>query len=236
MLQRHSLILWANASEEPFEVSLKKAYELLQKLKEFGVELSPNYITAKRKKDAQTFDWRIDTLEELLRKGVNKEGNTVFLDLGYRVSFFSSLKEDNSASISLLVGVSNIKFINNFIVNLPLSLSMYDDNQLNERLIEVFKKCIEVFNPFWACIGNSANVRRHDGYWGDKLPKSIQWVNYFNNEISQMLGENAIMTSPVRIKEKFHSGYLLVLKNQPINDDIEEDIILQQRVNNYFKL
>ncbi len=167
---------------------------------------------------------------------MNKEGKTIFPDLGYRVSFFSSFKEDESASISLLIGVRSTKFINNFIVNLPLSFPIYEDNQLNERLVELFKNCIDVFNPFWACIGNSTNLRRYDGYWGEQVPKSIQWVNYFNNEVAQRLCENMILTSPVRIKEKFNSGYLLVIKNQPINDENEEDIILQQQVNNYFKL
>lgn len=236
MLHRHSLILWASASNENFEASLKKSNELLSALKEFGYELSPNYITAKRKKDAQPFDWSTDTLAELLKKGVNKEGKKTFSDLGYRVSFFSSLKEDDSAGISLLVGVSNTNFINNFIVNLPLSLPMYDDNLLNEKLIKVFKECIKIFNPFWACIGNSVNLRRYDGYWGEKLPTAIHWVNYFDNEISQLLGDNAIMASPVSIKEKFHHGYYLVLKNKPINDVSEEDIILQQRANKHFKL
>lgn len=236
MLQRHSLIFWSNASNENFEESLKKSNKLLFVLKEFGYELSPNYITAKRKKDVQIFDWSIDTLAELLKKGVNKEGKTTFSDLGYRVSFFSSLKEDDSAGISLLVGVSNPNFINNFIVNLPLSLPMYDDNLLNEKLIKVFKECIKILNPFWACISNSANLKRYDGYWGEKLPTAIHWVNYFDNEISQVFGESAIMTSPVSIKENFHHGYCLVLKNKPINDIIEEDIILQQRANKHFRL
>lgn len=236
MVQRHSLILWSNANNEDFEISLRKANELLLTLKKFGLELSPNYITAKRKKDAKIFDWSTETLAELLKRGINKEGKIIFSDLGYRVSFFSSLKEDDSAAINLLVGVSNPNFTNKFIVNLPLSLPIYDDNQVNERLITVFKECIKILNPFWACIGNSTNLRRYDGYWNEKLPTSIQWVNYFDNEISQMFGENIIKTSPIISKEKFHLGYFLVLKNQPINDDNEKDIILQQKANKHFKL
>lgn len=37
-------------------------------------------------------------------------------------------------------------------------------------------------------------------------------------------------------KEKFHSGYLIVLKDKPINDEIGDDIKLQQRANKYFDL
>lgn len=236
MLQRHSLILWGKANNEDFQVNLKKVNDLLFVLKEFGPELSPNYLTAKRKKDAQNFDWCLKTLEQLLKKGINKEGKTPFPDLGYRVSFFSSLKDDDSAGISMLVGASNPNITNNFIVNLPLSLPIYDSPEVNKRLITVFKKCVEIFNPFWACIGNGVNLRRYDGYWGDKVPTAIHWVNYFGSEVSQTIGETKIMSSPTCTKNKVHSGYFLVLKDEPINDEVEDDIKLQQRANKYFRL
>lgn len=236
MLQRHSLVLWANAVNEDFQVSLNKAHDLLLALREFGPELSPNYITAKRKKDAPNFDWSLETLQELLKKGINKEGKTVFPDLGYRVSFFSSLKDDDSAGISMLVGASNSSITNNFIVNLPLSLPINESLEVNKRLIIVFKECIRILNPFWACIGNGVNLRRYDGYWGDKLPTAIHWVNYFGNDISKTLGDAKITSSPAYFKEKFHSGYLVVLKDGPINDEVEDDIKLQQRANKYFSL
>lgn len=236
MLQRHSLILWANAASEDFQVSVNKAHNLLLALKEFGPELSPNYITAKRKKDAPNFDWSLETLQGLLKKGINKEGKTVFSDLGYRVSFFSSLKDDDSAGISMLVGASNSSITNNFIVNLPLSLPIYESPEVNKRLITVFKECVRIFNPFWACIGNGVNLRRYDGYWGDKLPTAIHWVNYFGSDISKTIGNAKITSSPTYSKEKLHSGYLIVLKDGPINDEIGDDIKLQQSANKYFNL
>lgn len=236
MLQRHSLILWANAANEDFQVSLNKAHDLLLALKEFGPELSPNYITAKKKKEAPNFDWSLETLQELLKKGVNKEGKTVFPDLGYSVSFFSSLKDDDSAGISMLVGASNSSITNNFIVNLPLSLPIYESPEVNKRLITVFKECVRIFSPFWACIGNGVNLRRYDGYWSDKLPTAIHWVNYFGSDVSKTFGEAKITSSPTYSKEKLHSGYLIVLKDGPINDEIEDDIKLQQRANSHFSL
>jgi len=236
MLQSHSLILWSYANIEDFEVSLKKADDLLSALRKFGPELSPNYSTVYRKRDAKPLDWKPETLEKLLKKGVNKEGNKIFLDLGYGLSFFSNLNDNDSAGISLTVGTSNPKFKNNFHVDLPLSLPIYDDEQVNNRLITVFKECIKVFNPFGACISNDVNIRSYDGYWNDGLPTAIHWVNYFDDEISKRLGENRIMTSPISEKEKFHTGYFLMLKNKPINVDFEDDIILQQKANEYFRL
>lgn len=236
MIQRHSFILWAKATNEDFKVSLNKVHELLLALKDFGPQLSPNYITAKRKKNALNFDWYIETLEELLKKGVNKEGKTIFPELGYRLSFFSSLKDDDSAGISILIGASNPIITNTFVVNLPLSSPIYGSYEVNKRLISLFKKCIVVFNPFWACIGNGVNIRRYDGYWADKLPTAIHWVNYFGNEVSKTFEETKIKSAPIYTKEKFHSGYLLVLKDEPINDEIEDDIKLQQKANKYFGL
>jgi hypothetical protein len=236
MLQSHSLILWANASNEEFQVSLNKAHDLLLALKDFGPELSPNYLPANRKKDVTNFDWSLETLQELFKKGINKEGEIAFPDLGYELSFFSSLDEDESAGISMTLGVRNNKFINNFVVDLPLSLPIYESLEVNKRLITVFKECVRIFNPFWACIGNDVNLRRYDGYWGNKLPTAIHWVNYFGSEVSKTFGDVKITSSPTYIKEKFHSGYLLLLKNGPINDEIEDDVKLQHRANKHFSL
>ncbi len=235
MIQEHSIILWADAVKEDFHQSLNKAYKLLLALKEFGPELSPNYITAKRKKEAKKFDLSLDILKEQLKKGVNKEGNTVFPDLGYRISFFSSLKDDDSAGISISVGVSNPRFKNSFVVELPLSLPIYTSNEVRSKLVLLFKECITVFEPFWGCISNSVNIRRYDGYWGDKLPTTIHWVNYFGSQVSEELGESKILSSPY-INEKFHSGALVLLKDEPINDEFEEDVKIQQKANIYFGL
>ncbi|NLW48267.1 MAG: hypothetical protein GXY86_13160 [Firmicutes bacterium] len=233
MIQRHSLILWANVVNEGFQESLNKAYNLLLALKEFGPELSPNYITAKRKKEAQKFDLSLETLQELLKKGINKEGDFVFSDLGYRISFFSSLKDDDSAGISITVGASNQSITNTFIVNLPLSLPIYTSPEVRNRLILTFKECVRVFNPYWACISNSVNIRRYDGYWGNKLPTTIHWVNYFGSQVSRAFGDAKI---PTHTKEKFLSGYFILLKDEPINDEIEDDIKIQQKVNIHFGL
>jgi hypothetical protein len=235
MVQRHSFILWSNPNSEDYQVTVNKVYDLLTVLKEFGPELSPIYITAKRKKDAQIFDGEKKTLEELLKKGVNKEGKTEFPDLGYRISFFSSKKEDESAGISILAGVKDQKLINSFIVNLPLSFPVYSDTDMSNNLINLFKQCIRIFDPFWACISNNVNIRRYDGYWNEQSPTTVHWVNYFNNEVTQKMGKDKVASAPMSRKEKYNRGTLLILKNKPINDEDEEEIKLQHFVNKHFK-
>lgn len=234
MIQVHSMILWANAKNEDFKTSVDCAYALIMALKEFGTELSPNYLTAKRKKEAKLFDYNYETLEELLRKGVNKEGKTVFADLGYSVSFFSSFVEKDSAGISLHVGTTNPRFKNNLVVNLPQTCPIYIDTIIGERIINLFKKCVEIFDPFWGCLSNATNVNRYDGYWGDTLPTSIHWINYFGENIIKQFSVKKIEKSPLYRVEKLSKGYFLQLKTTPIDNNNEEDIKIQIKANKYF--
>lgn len=235
MLQTHTLILWADAYEADFEESLEKTYTLLKLLKESGLGLDPKYLPAMRKKDAKTFELTKTSLAELLRKGVHKEGKVVFPDLGYRTHFFSSFNDNDSAGIMLGVGVSNPRFYNTCVVELPISLKIYDEHTI-ERLMTLFKKSIVVFDPFWGCIGNSVNSRRYGGYYGDELPITVHWINYFGSRLSKFYGDKMIVSAPVYSAEKFHKGYFIELKEKPINDDVKEDIALQQQANKYFKL
>jgi hypothetical protein len=228
------MILWANAKNEEFRTSVDHAYALIMALKEFGTELSPNYLRAKRKKDAKAFDYSYETLEELISKGTNKEGGTVFSDLGYSVGFFSSLVDGNSAGISLHVGTSNPKFKDTFIINLPQTCPIYADTTTGERLINLFKKCVDIFDPFWGCIGNSTNIMRYEGYWKDTLPTTVNWINYFGENLTKQLGSAKIEKSPIHRIEKLNKGYFLQLKTTPIDDTNEKDIKMQAAANKYF--
>ena len=235
MIQTYSMILWSNASKEIFEKSLLKANNLLANLKELGPELSPNYITARKKKDIMEFRGDLDTLKDLLLNGINKEGKILLDDLGYSVSFISSLLNDDSASIRLNIGVSNSRFSNNFVVDFPVSFPI-NNNQIIEKLIKLYKRCVIIFNPYWACISNNLNMERYENYMVNKIPVTIHWINYFDSEVSDKLGEKAILIAPVNAKEKFHKGYFVMLKRTPLDDNSMKDIILQQNINKFFKL
>lgn len=68
------------------------------------------------------------------------------------------------------------------------------------------------------------------------LNTAIHWVNYFGSDVSKTLGDAKITSSPTYTKEKFHSGYFIVLKDGPINDEIEDDINIQQKANKHLIL
>ena len=234
MIQRHSIILWSRAADEEFKVTVDRAYSIIMALKEFGTELRPDYLTAMSKKNARLFDYSYETFEELICKGVNKEGKIIFADLGYSISFFSSKVEQNSAGIRMHIGTTNPKFKNTLVIALPQTCPLYTDAIFDARLIELFKKIADIFDPFWGCIGNGINIRRYDGYWGDKLPTATHWINYFGQSLIEQLSIKKIEKSPVYRTEKLSNGYLLQLEKAPIDDTDEEDIKIQTRANEYF--
>ena len=53
MIQRHSIILWKQAEEEDkgFEQISQEAYDVMTIFQDYPLELRPNYLTAKSKKD-----------------------------------------------------------------------------------------------------------------------------------------------------------------------------------------
>jgi hypothetical protein len=230
VLQTYSMILWAKANQEDFKVTVDKAYRLLSSLKEYGPELSPNYLPAFRKKEVNQFELGRETLENLLKKGVNKEGERTYPDLGYHVSFFSALNDD-SAGISLTIGMNNPSFTNSFVIHFPPSLNIFDRG-ISERLIVLFKNCVKIMNPFWGGIVSSCTLRRYAIIYKNNLPTTIHWVNFWGEEIVHRISEAKINKASLHSLEKINSkGYILILKHIPIDDNSEEDIRLQSEVN-----
>ncbi len=233
MLQTHSMILWARPAVEDFETTVTKVHQLLLALQAFGPEISANYKTVRRKKDARPFVLSKETLIELIKaKAVSSNMD----DLGYRISFFSSLNDNDAAGIGLTVGVSSPKFYNTFIINLPQSLPVYSNIEINQRLVATFKQCITIFDPFWGCVSNHVNSNRYNSHFHNDLPVTIHWLNYFGNDIVERIGEEKIKAAPLKTVERHHNGYFLELKDMPIDDEVEADIKLQTTANNYFQL
>lgn len=234
MIQTHSMILWAKASQEDFDTAASKAYRILAALSEFGPQLSPNFLTAARRKDAVPFDGTYENFKELLRKRVNKEGNTEFPELGYGIGFFSSHDSKNSSGIQIQAGVTHSQFINTVVVHLPETLPIFNDSIVEEKLVKLFRKCVEVFDPFWGCICNSVNADRYNGYWHEQLPTAIHWMNFFGSDIVTQMGISKIEHAPVQKVERLGSGYFVMLKDSPINDENEFELKIQNKANSYF--
>lgn len=225
MIQRHSIILWRKAEREDksFEETAREAYEVLTLLQDYPQELRPNYLTAKTKKDIREFDWNYENFRNILKKGINKEGENVFKDLGYSVSFFSSMNEENSAAFSMTVGNKFEKVYNTLVIDLPLSVNLYD-KKTAEMTGNLFRRLAQLYMPFWGCISNKALSRRYGKYLEGNLPTTVHWMNYWSEDIIHAVGMEKIQKSIEGNQEIAFKNGILSIKDTALDADKEDDI------------
>lgn len=191
MLQTHTIILWKKPEKEAmcFEDLAKKAFGIMSVFQEFDQEWRPNYLTGYKKNTGQ-MKWIYKEFMEVFKSGLNKEGGNIFEDLGYRVSFYSSLEEDNSFAHSLKIGSTSSW--NVLTVSVAISMDLNDANNAN-KIAMLFQKLVERFEPFWGCVANSKIASKY-GYF-DKLncvPLTMYWLNYFNQNTIELIGNDKI--------------------------------------------
>lgn len=193
MIQRHSIILWKKAEkrDKDFEEIAKEIYGVLKLFQGYPYELRPNYLTAKTKKDIKKSDWNYENFRTSLKKGMNKEGRNTFEDLGYSVSFFSSLDEEDSCGFEIIAGNKNEKFYNVLIINLPLSLNLYD-KEMADMIKNLFEKLVQSYAPYWGCISNNVLSRKYGKFLENKLPTTLHWMNYWAEDIIREIGMERI--------------------------------------------
>lgn len=225
MIQRHSIILWKKAEEENkiFEEISAEAYEVFKLFHNYPQKLRPNYSTAKTKKNIRRFDWNYENFSNELKKGINKEGKNTFENLGYSISFFSSMDEEDSCTFQMRAGNKNEKFFNTLIVNLPLSLNLYDEKMAG-KISNLFEKLVQAYMPYWGCVSNKVLSRKYGQYLEENLPTTIHWINYWSEDITSAIGMEKIH----KIIDKypiisFKKG-ILSINDTALDVDKEDDI------------
>lgn len=231
MIQRHSIILWKKAEkkDKDFEGIAKETYEVLKLFQECPQELRPNYVTAKAKKDIEEFDWNYENFRSILRKGINKEGEILFEDLGYSISFFSSQNGQNSCGFEIIAGNKNEKFYNVLIVNLPLSLNLHDKKNAN-MVKDLFKKLAQSYMPYWGCVSNKALSRKYGKFLDGNMPTTVHWINYWSEDIIGTVGIEKIQNVvDNNITSTFKNG-ILSIKETTLDIEKEDDIRLHAEI------
>ena len=233
MVQRHSIILWKKAEEKGkiFEDISAEAYEVLKQFQDYPQKLRPNYFTAKTKKDIRIFDWNYENFSNELKKGINKEGKNTFEDLGYTISFFSSMDEEDSCTFQMRAGNKNEKFFNTLIVNLPLSLNLYDE-KMTEEISNLFEKLVQAYRPYWGCVSNKVLSRKYGQFLKENLPTTVHWINYWSEDIIRTIGIEKIQ----KIIEKYPfislKNGVLSVNNTALDVDKEDDIRFHDELQN----
>lgn len=231
MIQRHSIILWKKADEreKSFEAIAEEAFAVLNTFSHYPDEFKLKFLPANSEKEVKEFAWNYNNFKELLKSGVNKEGNTCFEDLGYSVSFFSSMNSMESCSVNVRVGNKNEKFTNTLIVNIPLSFNLYeeDDAKICRKL---FVELVNIFQPFWGCISNKVLARKYGKYLDGNLPATIHWMNYWTTDIINSVGLSKILDVVENNQGLEFNNGILKLRNAALNMANENDIFFHESI------
>jgi len=224
LIQTYCISIWAKPHESDIDEMADICYQVLSSLMEYSAELSPKYLPAMKKSNVKEFEFNRENIVNLLNKNVNKSGKLVFLDLGRRIRFFSSLDDELSCGISLCVGTSNPKFINSLVIDLPYG----NFSGFNDRIIEfenLFKKLISIFNPYFGFISNSLNKQLSKTFWEDGKPTCVHWMNYYDKDTAEIIGIEKL--TKMDNCEPLGNGYFLKLLDTPLNVENNEHLSIQ---------
>lgn len=193
MIQRHTIILWKKAEpiEKTFDEIAIEIYSVLTSLKLFNAKFMPIYMTSYSKENLTEFVWNYDSFAKELKKGINKENSVEYDKLGYTLSFVSSKDEKSAYSYQLTVGNKDERFYNTFIVNIPITSNLFDEEEAN-NIYNIFCNLVFKFKPFWGCISNKTISRRYGTYMNEGKPTCVHWINYWSEDIIDRVGLNKI--------------------------------------------
>lgn len=235
-MQPHSIILWAEPKKEAFEDLSVKCYNILNILKNFSPDLSPKYILDFETKKFKEYEFNINEIKKILKDNINKEGDKIFPELGYRIHFISHLNTANTTGISMTIGASFERITNTINIGIKDDFVLYDNHKVNFHLVKLFKNLIELYKPFWGCVSNDINSNRIEKFIKSNKPTTVHWLNFWGSKLLNELKINNWENAPIEEYEQIDDGYFIKLKKEPIDDENENDLLLQQNANRYFDL
>lgn len=226
MIDTYTMILWARANNNGIDTQAKQVFDILNTLSQVPY-LRPKYLTAYQKKDTTEFELTLENIEKLITKKRDKQ----FEELGSKISFFTSLNDNDSIGISISIGVSKAKFQNTVVLDLNIDYKEQSVKKFDE-LSEIFKKLVIVFAPFYGCITSRSNGSMFDTYYDKKnnTPTSIFDINYWGIDIINNLPISEIQEKVFECIE-MNRGYYLRLQKEPVNISNIDHIKLQKDIN-----
>lgn len=226
MIDTYTMILWAKANNNGIDTQAKQVFDILNTLSQVPY-LRPKYLTAYQKKDTTEFELTLENIEKLITKKRDKQ----FEELGSKISFFTSLNDNESVGISISIGVSKAKFQNTVVLDLNFDYKKQSVKKFDE-LSEIFKKFVIIFAPFYGCITSRSNGSMFDTYYDktNNTPTSIFDINYWGIDIINNLPISEIQEKVFECIE-MNRGYYIRLQKEPVNISNIDHIKLQKDIN-----
>lgn len=231
-MNNYNLIMWSRNYEDTFEKQVERVYSSLLEMSKIE-ELVPRYLTGKSKKTAPEFELTRESVELLIEKNTDKK--YAHLGTGTSIGFFTSKDDSKICSISITSGNKNPILTNSINVNIS-SMDLSNDIVKRNHIIELFKKLVEINNPFYACIVDYKNEQLYDSFYDNdkKIPKCIFWINYFGREVVERLSQINVSIDNIKNEiyhlEQQEEGYFIRLTETSIFDEVKK-VALQKKIN-----
>ena len=234
--QFYTMLLCREADESKllFDDLAHKAYDLMMFFNEsLPVQYRPNYKSVYKKNDAKIYNWSYGQFYNDLKNGVNHTKDADFENLGYTVSFFSSLNDSEAVGYNLHIGATS-KNVQNFLsVTFPPDFNYFEKN--NSTLLEkLFERCVTLFGATYGKMANSCVFNGRGMSFDLKGYKieHLQWLNYFSLkrfDIGKQLKCITKLNKGINCKNGF-----LKLKEIAIDSTKAEDMELVNKVDEAF--
>ena len=226
----YELTIWSRNYEDTFERQVERAYDSLVEMSKVE-HLVPRYLVATSKESAPDFELTKENLKLLMESRTDKK----FPEIGEEMSFFTSKDDDKICGIRLSTGKKKNLFVNSITIDIAF-MDLAHDAEKREQLINLFRKLIEINDAFYGCVLDNTNYNLYDGYYDhtSKLPKSVFWLNFWGEEVINLLPQKELSLDKIRNEiyqlEQYGKGYFIRLTETSIFDDVEK-ISLQKNVN-----
>lgn len=221
------MVFWRHneAISTSFDEIAKQAYSIMNIFNNhLPKEFRPNYLTVNKKQDAKPYDWNYQTFYNDLYKNVNHTKERVFKELGYSLSFFSSLENANSFGYMIHVGATDPRFTNSIVVNLAFYYNYFDEKAC-KTLEKIFYECVRSFGAYYACVANSSSILNNGLYLTDEgVPTSLHWLNYWSPEIMKKIDRKRVKKLEQKYKEFVFNDGFLKLQNVALDANSEQDV------------
>lgn len=227
--QVYSMIFWRYSEKDDvsFDNIARRIFKVLNVFKKhFPEKYQPNFCAVKNKSNAKLYDWNYNNFYDDLKRNVNQTKEMVFKELGYSLSFFSSLEDAESCGYMVHVGATSPNCLNTFAVNLSIDFDYFNKECYN-ILEKVFYKCVKEFKPFYACVYNSQiNGGKFAKFKSDTVYDitNIHWLNYCSPEIINKFNKDTLKKLSRQNKEFVFKNGFIKLQKKPLDAENNKDI------------